>query len=36
VLAWKAVAKPHLPTAVHTHTHREWGCVLALFSKLQV
>jgi len=29
-LAWKAVAQPHLPTALLAHRHRDWGCLLVL------
>ena len=29
-LAWKAVAQPHLPTALLAQRHRDWGCLLVL------
>jgi len=29
-LAWKAVAQPHLPTALLAQRRREWGCLLVL------
>jgi len=29
-LAWKAVAQPHLPTALLAQRHRDWGCLLLL------
>jgi len=29
-LAWKAVAQPHLPMALLTQRHRDWGCLLLL------
>jgi len=29
-LAWKALAKPHLPMALLTQRHRDWGCLLVL------
>jgi len=29
-LAWKAVAHPHLPTALLAQRHRDWGCLLVL------
>ena len=29
-LAWKAVAQPHLPMALLTQRHRDWGCLLVL------
>ena len=28
--AWKAVAQPHLPMALLTQRHRDWGCLLVL------
>jgi len=28
VLAWKAVAQPHLPMALLAQRHRDWGCLL--------
>jgi len=28
VLAWKAVAQPHLPMAVLAQRHRDWGFLL--------
>jgi len=34
-LAWKAVAQPHLRTALLAQRHRDWGCLLVLFPKLQ-
>ena len=30
VLAWKAVAQPHLPMALLTQRQRDWGCWLVL------
>ena len=30
VLAWKAVAQPHLTMALLAQRHREWGCLLVL------
>jgi len=32
-LAWKAVAQPHLPTAVLAQRHRDWDCLLVLPPK---
>jgi len=29
-LAWKAVAQPHVPMALLTQRHRDWGCFLVL------
>ena len=29
-LAWKAVAQPHLPMALLSQRHRDWGCLLVL------
>ena len=29
-LAWKAVAQPHLPMALHTQRHRDCGCLIVL------
>ena len=29
-LAWKAVARPHLPMALLAQRHRDWGCLLVL------
>jgi len=29
-LGWKAVAQPHLPMALLTQRHRDWGCLLVL------
>ena len=29
-LAWKAVAQPHLSTALLAQRHRDWGCLLVL------
>jgi len=29
-LAWKAVAQPHVPTALLAQRHRDWGCLLLL------
>jgi len=29
-LAWKAVAQPHLPTALLAQRHRDWCCLLVL------
>jgi len=30
VLAWKAVAEPHLPMALLAQRHRDWYCLLVL------
>jgi len=30
LLAWKAVAQPHLPMALLAQRHRDWGCLLFL------
>ena len=30
VLAWKAVAQPHLPMALLAQRHRDWGCLIVL------
>jgi len=30
VLAWEAVAQPHLPVALLAQRHRDWGCLLVL------
>jgi len=29
-IAWKAVAQPHVPMALLTQRHRDWGCLLVL------
>jgi len=29
-LTWKAVAQPHLPMALRTQRHRDWGCLFVL------
>jgi len=29
-LAWKTVAQPHLPMALLSRNHRDWGCLLFL------
>jgi len=33
VLAWKAVAQPHLPMALLAQRHRDWNCLLVLLPQ---
>jgi len=32
-LSWKAIAQPHLPMALLSQRHRDWGCLLVLLPQ---